>query len=162
MRSGVTWVLLPLAGWLAAPAGAHAHSVLAHDLSSDQARVVQFGYSTGDDAPFAQIKVYAPNDAATEYQNGRTDRLGRFAFVPNQRGEWRLEMRDGMGHALSHPITVSAPSGQAASQPIKHDLFSRFALPLRALLGVSLLLNLCAAAGYMARQHRRKNAHAHQ
>ncbi|MDA6075981.1 hypothetical protein O0544_01180 [Edwardsiella anguillarum] len=39
----------PLLGALVAPVGAH--SVLVRDLSSDQAQVVQFGYSTGDAAP---------------------------------------------------------------------------------------------------------------
>ncbi|WP_289245733.1 hypothetical protein [Edwardsiella ictaluri] len=150
----------PPIGGLVAPVGAH--SVLVRDLSSDQAQVVQFGYSTGDAAPFAQIKLYAPDNASTEYQNGRTDRLGRFAFVPNQSGEWRLEMRDGMGHALNHPLKVTQQAVKAEPQPLNGDLFSRFSMPLRALLGVSLLINIYAAIGYMARHHGRKNTHAHQ
>lgn len=158
MRHGATKLLLLLL--LLHGASAHAHRVLAQELPRHETRVVQFGYSTGDNAPFAQITVFSPGPTDSEYQNGRTDRLGRFAFAPNQSGEWRIMMRDGMGHAITHTLTVGPLT--TTSPPVIRDGAARFATPLRALLGISILINLYAAIGYLARYFERKKQHAHQ
>lgn len=54
---------------------------------------------TGDPIPFADVQIFAPDNDSVEFANGRTDRAGRFAFVPNRSGSWkvRLEMESDHG-----------------------------------------------------------------
>lgn len=124
---------------------ARAHALLAKDVSSGDARVVAFAYSTGEMAAYGNAKVYAPDGADVEFQNGRTDELGRFAFLPDKPGTWTVVVSDNMGHRVSHPVEVTL-SGDVAAQPVApagigESLWATSTL-FRAVLGVSLLLNL--------------------
>ena len=132
LRRVVLAALLVL-GWFSADAQAHA--LLAKELASGDARVVAFSYSTGDVAAYAEAKLYGPDSADVEFQNGRTDAQGRFAFLP-----------DNMGHKVSHPMTITLSDEGTVEREVAPSGFSEslWALPVlfRAVLGVSLLLNL--------------------
>ena len=99
LRRVVLAALLVL-GWFSADAQAHA--LLAKELASGDARVVAFSYSTGDVAAYAEAKLYGPDSADVEFQNGRTDAQGRFAFLPDKPGTWTIVVADNMGHKVSH------------------------------------------------------------
>ncbi|OXS29781.1 MAG: hypothetical protein BCS36_05800 [Desulfovibrio sp. MES5] len=118
------------------------HALRAAEIPQEQAVVMQFAYSTGEVPAFANVEVYGPADAGMEFQNGRTDAQGRFAFVPNAPGQWRVIMADNMGHRVVHETTVAENGGAAPTADAAADAWGRFATPLRAFLGVSLLLNL--------------------
>ena len=121
---------------------ASAHALRAAEIPQGQAVVMQFAYSTGEVPAYANVEIYGPADAGMEFQNGRTDAQGRFAFVPNAPGQWRVIMADNMGHRVVHETTVAENGGAAPTADAAADAWGRFATPLRALLGVSLLLNL--------------------
>ena len=121
---------------------ASAHALRAAEIPQGQAVVMQFAYSTGEVPAYANVEVYCPADTGMEFQNGRTDAQGRFAFVPNAPGQWRVIMADNMGHRVVHETTVAENGGAAPTADAAADAWGRFATPLRALLGVSLLLNL--------------------
>ena len=121
---------------------ASAHALRAAEIPQGQAVVMQFAYSTGEVPAYANVEVYGPADTGMEFQNGRTDAQGRFAFVPNAPGQWRVIMADNMGHRVVHETTVAENGGAAPTADAAADAWGRFATPLRALLGVSLLLNL--------------------
>lgn len=55
---------------------------------------------------FAEIFVFAPGEEQIEFQNGRTDGQGIFAFCPHQSGEWRMEVNDGRGHKVNALVDV--------------------------------------------------------
>ncbi|MDD4700769.1 MAG: hypothetical protein PHI96_00955 [Desulfovibrio sp.] len=134
---------------------AYGHALRAMELSQNTAIVVQFAYSTGEVPAYAKVEVYSPADAALEFQNGRTDAQGRFAFVPNAPGQWRVIMADNMGHRVEYETAVAQSGGTAPTAGAAADTWGGFSTPLRALLGVSLLLNLAAGA---ALWHRRGKA----
>ena len=127
-----------LLGWCVAP-GASAHALLAKNLEAGNVRAVEFAYSTGGTANYAEVKVYAPDSADVEFQNGRTDALGRFAFLPDKAGTWTVVVADGMGHKVSHPVAVTLSGERIAEVPTERLTPSSKVFP--ALLGISLLAN---------------------
>jgi nickel transport protein len=56
------------------------------------------------------VLVYAPGGGDTEFQNGRTDARGRFAFLPDRPGVWRVKVDAGMGHGFDIEIEVPPDS----------------------------------------------------
>ena len=86
-----------------------------------------------------------------EFQNGRTDAQGRFAFLPDKPGTWTIVVADNMGHKVSHPMTITLSDEGTVEREVAPSGFSESlrALPVlfRAVLGVSLLLNLFPRAG---------------
>ena len=117
-----------------------AGALLAHDLSVERhqeggAVILTAIYGGSEPAAFCQVSVRAPGKPDAEYQTGRTDARGRFAFVPEGTGDWRVVVDDEMGHRLelTVPWSGSAYGGPtAAAQPIWQ----------KALTGASLLLGL--------------------
>ncbi len=114
--------------------------LLAHDLSvgqrSEGATVVLSAvYGGTEPAAFCQVSVRSPNKSGAEFQTGRTDVRGRFAFVPDSPGEWSVVVDDEMGHRLELQVRWNgsgAGAPDSAAQPIWQ----------KALTGASLLLGL--------------------
>lgn len=65
---------------------------------------VEFFYSDKTPMRYAEVLVFSPENEKAEYQNGRTDQSGRFAFLAETPGEWQMKVNDGMGHAT---VTVN-------------------------------------------------------
>ena len=57
-------------------------------------------YDDGEPMSDAAIEVFIVNDELP-FQTGRTDRNGRFLFMPDQPGEWKVVVKDEMGHKLA-------------------------------------------------------------
>ena len=129
-----------------------AHALYAADTRHDGVVLVQFAYSSGEQPTYAKVEVYSPADDQVEFQNGRTDAQGRFAFMPDAPGRWRIIMADNMGHRVEHPVEISAAQGAVAADS-GHDAGpGGFAMPLRILLGLSLIANMALAAAVMRRR----------
>ena len=61
-------------------------------------------------------------------------------------------MADNMGHRVEHPVEVSAAQGATAADS-GHDAGpGGFAMPLRILLGLSLIANMALAAAVLRRR----------
>lgn len=95
-------------------------SAFGHDLQvtwqrSGAAIVVENRYGGTEAAAYAAVLVFSPGDAKQEYQNGRTDALGRFAFVPDRDGDWRYIVDDEIGHRVEITIPVGDASFQSSS-----------------------------------------------
>lgn len=106
---------------------------------------LEFFYSTGEKMSYREARVFSPKDEKFAVQSGRTDEEGRFAFVPDCSGDWRVIVRDEEGHQCTASISVSdewlagsevAVSSENNSLPMGTDLI------IRALLGVSVIFNL--------------------
>lgn len=134
---------------IAASASAHGVEALSVDGA---ARAVEIRYSTGEPMAYAEIKVYSPSSPDIEVIAGFADRNGRYAFLPDEEGDWRLEATDGMGHKAALIVSHTLGDKIAASIGGKSPLY------MRALLGVSLILNIFALYSFLTRRKRR----AHQ
>ena len=82
-----------------------AHGVK-YSVSHEKAVVLQALFDTGEPMAYAQVRIFSPDDSEIEYQNGRTDRGGRFAFFPDTEGEWTVRTDDGTGHGFTAVIDV--------------------------------------------------------
>ena len=129
-----------------------AHALYAADTRHDGVVLVQFAYSSGEQPTYAKVEVYSPADDKVEFQNGRTDAQGRFAFMPDAPGRWRIIMADNMGHRVEHPVEISAVQGAAAATAAHDAGLGGFSTPLRILLGLSLIANMALAATMLRRR----------
>lgn len=64
-------------------------------------------YSDGTPMAFAEVIVHAPDTSDKVFQEGLTDREGRFVFYPPIHGQWVVQVDDGMGHVLRMELDVS-------------------------------------------------------
>ena len=140
---------------------AQAHALYAAHTWQGAVALVQFAYAGGEQPTYAKVEVYSPADSKVEFQNGRTDAQGRFAFMPDAPGQWRVIMADNMGHRVEHAVDVSAdPTAQQADVKNAGDAAASpgvggFSIPLRILLGLSLLANMALIAAALRRRQKR-------
>ena len=111
-----------------------------------KAVALEFMYSTGEKMSYREAKVYSPKDEKYAFQSGRTDEEGRFAFVPDTIGTWRVIVRDEEVHQCTAEIEINAKffsegEDKAPSQE-NGKLFGGTELLVRALLGVSIIFNI--------------------
>ncbi|MCK5859138.1 hypothetical protein [Abyssibacter sp.] len=131
-------------GWLLMPGLALAHGAHFKPFGGEL-RAYVFEYSLGEPVARAEVIVYPPEDSA-DFQTGETDAQGVFAFAPNRPGTWRLEVRDGKGHAIRKYVNVGAAAGGAATLPAGDTpAHSSGAAIAWLLLAVSLLANVVFA-----------------
>lgn len=134
--------------------------ILAHGTgyrhSEFRAVALEFMYSTGEMMSYREARVFSPEDDKFAYQSGRTDGKGRFAFVPDVAGTWRVIVRDEEGHQCTAEIDVTAENladgNEAAGSQVNTTILDGWELFTRALLGVSLIFNIALII-------RRKHAH---
>ena len=134
-----------MAGLIFLPADSLAHGV-GYKHSELKAVPLEFFYSTGEKMSYCEARVFSPHDEKFAAQTGRTDEQGRFAFIPDAAGEWRVIVRDNEGHQCTAEIVISDewlvvsesvnPSQEESSLPQGMELF------IRALLGVSIIFNV--------------------
>ena len=159
MRILLLYILLLSWG---SPAGAHG---LAWQADPGPASVVLFTYAGGEPMAYASIKVFAPNEAAVEYQNAHTDQTGRFAFVPRVAGQWRIVADDGMGHRQEAVLGIAAPQPAASEATNVASGASQSAAPpqqasstsspfvLRLALGLSVLGNMFCGLYFLRKRN---------
>lgn len=100
--------------WWLIPATLAAHDLQVTWQRSGSAVIVENRYAGTEAAPYAAVEVFSPADAKQEFQNGRTDALGRFSFVPDRDGEWRYVVDDELGHRVEAKIPVGDASFQSS------------------------------------------------
>ncbi|MDR2098259.1 MAG: DUF4198 domain-containing protein [Spirochaetaceae bacterium] len=128
------------------PAVVFGHGVEVYDVSGEErpVRVVYFKYSTGEPASFAKIKIFPPSTAERNVESlvSITDRNGIFCFIPDEEGEWRVDMEDGMGHKGSIIVNAAAVQTEADGDSGVAETGGRAPLLFNILLGLSLLANI--------------------
>ena len=107
-----------------------------------RAVALEFMYSTGEKMSYREAKVYSPKDEKYAFQSGRTDEVGRFAFVPDVAGTWRVIVRDEEGHQCTAEIEITADDEDKALSHEEVGLYGGRELLVRSLLGVSIIFNI--------------------
>jgi nickel transport protein len=148
------YLLIVLVWAMAIPCNALAHGTDYRLINKDKVIAAEFFYSDKTPMRYAQILVFSPENQKVEYQNGRTDQNGRFAFLPEIPGQWRMKVTDGMGHAVNATVTVNftALKSKNGNTPLnsqhpevskgKMPFFSKASMAIKLILGLSILLNL--------------------
>lgn len=138
----------------------------AHGVGYRQSKLpavpLEFFYSTGDTMSYLETKIFSPADEKFANQSGRTDATGRFAFVPDVAGKWRVIVKDDEGHRCMAEINVTQKFLDSSSETpsclaiAEHPAAPQgMDLALRGAFGVSLLFN---AAAFVLLARRRKAA----
>ena len=120
--------------------------------SQIEAVALEFMYSTGEAMSCREARVFSPNDEKFAYQSGRTDEKGRFSFVPDSPGKWRVIVRDEEGHQCTTEIVISDKGEKVSESEIQSAVINSTEIFIRSLLGVSLIFNIALII-------RRKHAH---
>ena len=118
-----------------------AHDVV-HKISQTSAIVVTVGYDTGEAMRYAAVTIFSPRDDTVEFQNGRTDVNGSFAFVPNIPGEWKIIVNDGIGHGLVTTFPVDASMNVEITQ-------GRFVRWQKLIIGIGIILGVTGIISYL-------------
>ncbi|MFH1057747.1 MAG: hypothetical protein V1797_03575 [Pseudomonadota bacterium] len=146
LMAGLLWLLL-----LPAPAQGHGIELSA---GRGEAAWARGEYSGGEPMSFVKARVLGP-DGQT-HQVGNTDAQGRFAWLPDRDGPWRVVLDDGQGHrgeaalewradVVAAPTAAAPPAEGLNGQP----------LWVRAVWGVSLFFWLSGLAFWRLGRRRR-------
>jgi nickel transport protein len=143
------------------PTPASAHGTGYRLINDARTVAVSFFYADGQPMSYAETLVFGPDNDDIEFQNGRTDQNGRFAFYPETPGTWRLVVNDGMGHRAEGIIAVKAPAENAAESgavggdetpatrsDVQAEIPEHSHTGLKLIAGLSLIGNLCFAGFY--------------
>ena len=129
---------------------AHGHGVT-YTIVEEQGIAVHFSYAGGEPMSYAETKVFGPESSPDlEFQNGRTDARGIFAFVPDCPGSWRVEAFDNLGHKGSMEIVVEKTNTDLAARR-EAGAQKEDSTLLKILLALSVIANLAIAAAFLKR-----------
>ena len=117
---------------------------------------LEFFYSTGEKMSYREVKVFSPKDSKFPIQTGRTDEEGRFAFIPDVSGDWKVIVRDEEGHQCEAKINLTSLSSDDDISPYRGHNVARGSMVKEAILGVSLIFNM---AVFVILFRRKINAH---
>ncbi len=143
-------VMILLLIQMVSPQFTAAHGTGSRILNDGRAVTAEFYYSDGDPMSYAEVLVFSPENGKVEYQNGRTDQRGRFAFFPETPGTWRIEANDGMGHKAVTSVEVHGEKSAETEAEKKsgksiavQNAQSGTSFPvLKSVAGLSLIFNL--------------------
>jgi nickel transport protein len=84
----------------------------AHDVSIEITKnypsvILRASYFQAEPLAYARVMIFSPVNDVVEYQNGRTDKSGYFAFVPDSKGDWKITVDDEMGHFTESIVTIT-------------------------------------------------------
>jgi nickel transport protein len=104
---------------------------------------IEIKYDDGTPFSFSEAKVYSPSDKKTPYQEGFTDKNGRFIFFPDRKGKWKLVINDGMGHGVVKEIEIKE------RMKIETKLYKEWLFWQKLITGVSILWGLSGLILYL-------------
>jgi len=102
---------------------------------------VKASYDPGEAMSYAKVKILAPG-AKNLFQSGRTDRNGRFSFVPDRAGPWKVLVDDEMGHRLEMTVSVDEDFDSGTAKDGKDPTGPSFTRWQRPLMGLCLIFGL--------------------
>ncbi len=97
-----------------------AHAVGYELKSTDAVQLLSFSYADGKPMDYCEVMVYGPEDEEIEFQNGRTDRRGFFAFLPESSGVWLVEVKDTKGHTGTVQVLIKDDDGVITGTVIRY------------------------------------------
>lgn len=132
---------------------AYGHGVT-YGIFEEHAVAVRFGYAGGEPMSYAEVKVFGPQSSADlEFQNGRTDARGVFAFVPDRPGLWKVEAWDNQGHKGNTEVVVEQDDVSLKAGSRAQDLGGSPAI-VKILLALSFIANVALVVATVNRAKR--------
>jgi len=136
-----------------------AHDVTVEITKSYPSVIVRASYFQAEPLSYAEVMIFSPENDVVEYQYGRTDKSGYFAFVPKSKGDWKITVDDEMGHFIESVVTITADffTGEGATVIVAHTKHGSTIRDLRPLykiiFGLALIFGITGIFyGFKARQ----------
>lgn len=111
-------------------------------ISEKKALLVTAEYDDGEPMSYGAVEIFNLKEKLP-FQSGRTDRNGRFLFLPDRAGEWQVTIKDGMGHQviISTTVNENMPIGmdEKKNHGAVHGGSSRYE---RILMGLSFIFGI--------------------
>lgn len=111
----------------------------AHDLqysvTGAQAVVVKLFYIDNTPFSFEGYEIY-PAGEKLPWQVGRTDALGRLAFLPDRAGNWRIKAISEDGHGLDFSVRTDAAARVEVADKPAYERYGRVVVGVAVLLGL--------------------------
>jgi nickel transport protein len=124
--------------WLATPAAAHD---VRHSVTAGEAVVIELFYAEGTPFTYESYEIYREGEEAP-VQVGRTDHLGRIAFLPDRAGRWRVKAFSEDGHGLDFTLETDERQILREEEKPLYERYQRIAVGLAVILGLFGLLML--------------------
>lgn len=127
--------------------------LITHGVEMDLVRMegleIRVSYSDGTPISFALVKVKSPSGKEI---NGETDEKGKFKFLVEEQGKWRIEIDDGLGHGIIKEIeTQKLPqTTEEKKRPSQYE---------KLILGTGIILFISGIFSHMLARRERKSAH---
>ncbi len=134
------------------PVSVSAHGTGYRQLSNAKAISVEFYYSTGEPMLFAEVFVFSPQDKQMEFQNGRTDKKGRFSFYPDCSGNWQIIVKDGMGHSVNTSFDVE--NSKDNNNPTILKTSKKMPLPQSIITGIGIIFGLFGTMALLSKKRK--------
>jgi nickel transport protein len=124
-----------------------AHSIRFTVSQEPPSVIVQAAFSRTSPLVNAKVEIFEPGNEKL-YQTGRTDKQGRFAFLPDKNGLWKVSVDDGMGHYDLITINVSEAffkqeeivTASGPEQP--ESIYAEVPLVHKVIFGLALIFGL--------------------
>ncbi|MCH8467647.1 MAG: carboxypeptidase-like regulatory domain-containing protein [Roseinatronobacter sp.] len=125
-HSRLMGIILFMAGLVAGQSVcAHAALIVAETA---QAIRLHAQYDTGAPMSHAQVIIYAPDNPASPWGQGVTDRAGRFEFIPDAtEGRWSLQVRQA-GHGVMAHVQIGGVAPVVITATGAHEWLQRLVM----------------------------------
>lgn len=81
--------------------GIHVDSKLLHQTVTTTSL-----FSANQPVANGMVSIFSPDDQENPYQTGKTDKYGRFIFIPDKAGDWGFVVDDQKGHIEKTTIMI--------------------------------------------------------
>jgi len=110
-------------------------------ITSKTGILVEAEYDDGEPMSYAAVEVFILK-TKLPFQTGRTDRNGKFLFLPDKPGDWKVVVNDEMGHRLA--LITNIDKNIDLSK--KSEQTDKYAVSLsrheRVLMGISIIFGI--------------------
>lgn len=140
--NGFKAMLWVFAVMLVSPVSAHD---LQYTVAGGQAVVVKLFFVDNTPFTFESYEIYREGEKLP-YQVGRTDSMGRIAFLPDRAATWRVKAFSEDGHGLDFKLSTDAAALLTGSEKPAYERYGR------VVVGVALILGLFGALSLFVRK----------
>ena len=112
-------------------------------ISEKKALLVTAEYDDGEPMSYGAVEILNLKEKLP-FQSGRTDRNGRFLFLPDRAGEWQVTIKDGMGHQVIISTIVNENMAIGMDEKQNHGAVHGGSFPRyeRILMGLSFIFGI--------------------
>ncbi|OEU66970.1 MAG: hypothetical protein BA863_16855 [Desulfovibrio sp. S3730MH75] len=119
-----------------------AHGVSYELLESPKTITFKTIFSSGEPISYGEVLIFSPENTEVEYQNGRTDKLGQFSFLPDKKGKWKIEVNGGMGHKIIFDVAITDLLNENIIEIQNKSSQLKSSIYMRVALGISFIFNV--------------------